>query len=81
VDPRRHSVFRPLEPLAFGFSLVYRRSVAELLPFPHIDRGEDLAFARAVRDAGGRIRLVGDAPTLVEHRLHGDNISKRARGA
>jgi len=61
----------------WGFSYVYRRSVATHASFPSINTGEDYAFVQAVRDKGLRAMQVEDGAEWIEHVLHGRNVSRK----
>jgi len=62
----------------WGFSYVYRRSVASRVHFPDIRSGEDYPFVLALQRVGMKAVLIGDGASWVEHVLHGSNASKRA---
>lgn len=53
----------------FGFSYVYPKSTWTRHPFP-LEGTEDIPFARAIREGGGRIEFVSDRPEMVLHAVH-----------
>ncbi len=63
----------------WGFSYMYRRYVASRVCFPDAVFGEDFKFFQRLQGQGLKAGLVHDGADWVEHRLHGTNISGRAR--
>lgn len=62
--------------LGYGFCHSYRRTVLEAVQSPDTSVGDDYAFARAVVDAGYRVRLLPDQQGLALHLLHRGNLSR-----
>jgi hypothetical protein len=58
----------------YGWSYVYRRELAAAAPFdPARNHGEDMAFVRAARAAGRRLRAIPDEQGLALHLIHHAN--------
>jgi glycosyltransferase involved in cell wall biosynthesis len=61
----------------YGFSYVYRRSVAKRVSFPCVNGGEDFGFIRGMWGAGLKTSLVWDGSDWAYHLLHARNTSRR----
>jgi hypothetical protein len=57
--------------LGFGWCFFYRRAAALKVPFPETGT-EDIPWARALREAGGKIALLDDIAHLALHSVHVD---------
>lgn len=60
--------------LGYGFSMAYPTETWRRHPFP-VEGTEDIAFARAVKNAGGRIVFIGDCSHLVLHLVSARSVS------
>ena len=58
-------------------SSMVRRAVVERHPFPDVDFGEDIAWARSVLFAGHRIAFVGGAEVVHSHEFHRTELTSR----
>jgi glycosyltransferase involved in cell wall biosynthesis len=60
----------------YGFSYVFRKSMWETAPFPHVKYASDFGFVAAARDKGCRLDHFADTDGLCLHVLRRDNMSK-----
>jgi glycosyltransferase involved in cell wall biosynthesis len=61
----------------WGFSFMYRRSVAAHVSFPNQNLGEDYIFVQALQARGLKTVQVDGGTEWVEHVLHGRNASRK----
>lgn len=60
----------------YGFSYVFKKSMWETAPFPHVKYASDFGFVAAARDKGCRLDHFADRKGLCLHVLRTDNMSK-----
>jgi glycosyltransferase involved in cell wall biosynthesis len=60
----------------YGFSYVFRKSMWETAPFPHVKYASDYGFVAAARAKGCRLDHFADTQGLCLHVLRRDNMSK-----
>ena len=60
----------------YGFSYVFKKSMWETAPFPHVKYASDFGFVAAARDKGCRLDHFADREGLCLHVLRTDNMSK-----
>jgi len=60
----------------YGFSYVFRKSVWEKAPFPHVKYASDFGFVSAAMAKGCRLDHFADTEGLCLHVLRKDNMSK-----
>lgn len=60
----------------YGFSYVFRKSMWETAPFPHVKYASDFGFVAAALAKGCRLDHFADTEGLVLHVLRKDNMSK-----
>jgi glycosyltransferase involved in cell wall biosynthesis len=60
----------------YGFSYVFRKSMWETAPFPHVKYASDYGFVAAALAKGCRLDHFADAQGLCLHVLRKDNMSK-----
>ena len=60
----------------YGFSYVFKKSMWETAPFPHVEYASDYGFVAAATAKGCRLDHFADTEGLVLHILRKDNMSK-----
>jgi glycosyltransferase involved in cell wall biosynthesis len=60
----------------YGFSYVFKKSMWEIAPFPHVKYASDFGFVSAALAKGCRLDYFADTEGLVLHVLRKDNMSK-----
>jgi glycosyltransferase involved in cell wall biosynthesis len=60
----------------YGFSYVFKKSMWQAAPFPHVKYASDFGFVSAARPAGIRLDHFADTEGLCLHVLRRDNMSK-----